>query len=115
QAARLNLGEHVRFLGYRDDVPDLIKACDLFVFPSHMEGLGSSLIDAMLAERPIVTTTAGGIPDVIGCRSPGDVPVGWVVPPRDPQALASAIISAISSPMQREMLGQLARQRAEEH
>ncbi len=81
QAEQLGVASHVRFLGYRDDVPDLIQAADLFVLPSHMEGLCSTLIDVMLAGCPIVTTTAGGIPDLVGGESATE-PVAWTVPPR---------------------------------
>lgn len=96
QSRRLGLERHVRFLGYRRDAPDLIAACDAFVLPSTLEGLCTSLIDAMHAARPIVATTAGGIPDLLGTGD--DEPVAWTVPPKDPHALAMAIQEAISSP-----------------
>ncbi len=66
QAETLGILPRVRFLGFRHDVYDLIQAADLFVLPSHLEGLCSTLIDVMLARRPIVATTAGGIPDLVG-------------------------------------------------
>ncbi len=98
QAKQLGIESHVRFLGFRRDVYDLICAADLFVLPSYLEGLCSTLIDVMLAGRPIVTTTAGGIPDlVVGDPSEGS-PVAWTVPPRDAQALAQAIVKALASP-----------------
>jgi len=112
QTRRLGLEENVRFLGYRDDVPDLIKAADLFVMPSHTEGLCSSIIDAMLARRPIVTTTAGGIPDLVGSDSPDEEPVAWMVPPRDVGELAEAMLDALESPELWPELGRRARQRA---
>ncbi|MFH1923208.1 MAG: glycosyltransferase, partial [Planctomycetota bacterium] len=114
QAKQLGIDSRVRFLGHRQDVPDLIAAADLFVFPSHAEGLGSTLIDAMLAGPAIVTTTAGGIPDLTGSDDPDSEPVAWTVPPRDPQALAEAILHALDSPDQCAMLQQQARRRAEQ-
>ena len=75
QAAQLGVQSHVRFLGFRNDVYDLIHAADLFVLPSHKEGLCSTLIDVMLAERTIVATTAGGIPDLVGSDEPGGPPL----------------------------------------
>ena len=114
QAKRLGIDSHVRFLGYRDDVPDLIAAADLFVFPSHMEGLGSTLIDVMLAGRALVTTTAGGIPDLTGSDDPHAEPVAWTVPPRDPQALAEAILEALASPEKCAVFQERARRRAEQ-
>ncbi len=101
QARRLGVDSRVRFLGYRDDVPDLIQAADLFVFPSHTEGLGSTLIDVMLAGRAIVTTTGGGIPDLTGSDDPHAEPVAWTVPPRDARALARAILEALHYPHER--------------
>jgi len=97
QADRLGIDPFVRFLGFRRDVVDLIHAADLFVLPSHLEGLCTSLIDVMLARRPIVTTTAGGIPDLVGPGDAGEEPVAWTVPPRDSTALAEAILDALAS------------------
>jgi len=113
QAARLQIESNVRFLGFRDDAPDLIQAADLIVMPSHLEGLGSSLIDAMLAGRAIVSTTAGGLTDLVCTDTDETEPVAWTVPPRDPSALASAIIDALASPDLRTRRQQQARQRAE--
>ncbi|MCO6458292.1 MAG: glycosyltransferase, partial [Pirellulaceae bacterium] len=98
QAERLGIAPSVRFLGFRHDVPDLLRAADLFVLPSHLEGLCTSIIDAMLADCPVVTTTAGGIPDLVGAREPGELPVAWSVPPRVPAALAAAVVQALSDP-----------------
>ena len=114
QAQRLGIQSHVRFLGYRDDVPDLIHAADVFVLPSHMEGLCSTLIDVMLAARTIVTTTAGGIPDLVGCDEPGAEPVAWTAPPRDSMKLAEAILRALASSDECAAMRQRARLRAEQ-
>lgn len=104
QARCLKITDAVKFLGYRHDVPDLLQAADLFVMPSHLEGLCSTLIDAMFARVPIVATTAGGIPEVLGCNPAGDLPVAMLVPPRDSTALANAMINALTNlPTLREM------------
>jgi glycosyltransferase involved in cell wall biosynthesis len=113
QAEGLGLLPHVRFLGYRNDVPDLIHAADAFVLPSHMEGLCTTLIDVMLAGRTIVTTTAGGIPDLVGPNDADGGPVAWLAPPRDPPALAEAIIRALSSPEPSAAMRERAQLRAE--
>jgi glycosyltransferase involved in cell wall biosynthesis len=106
RAAQLGIPNRVRFLGYRHDVPDLLAACDLFVMPSHREGLGSSLIDVMLAGRPIVATTGGGIPELVGCGTSGESPVAYLVPPRDPASLSQAICRALAAPAElAEMTG----------
>jgi glycosyltransferase involved in cell wall biosynthesis len=98
QIEQRGLVDVVRLLRYRDDVPDLLHACDLFVFPSRDEGLGSTLIDAMLARRPIVTTTAGGIPDLSGSPVPARADYAWVVPPASPAELGRAVIEALEHP-----------------
>jgi glycosyltransferase involved in cell wall biosynthesis len=114
QAKRLGIDGSVRFLGYRDDVPDLINAADLFVLPSQMEGLCTTLIDVMLAGKPIATTTAGGIPDLTGSNDPDCEPVAWTVPPRDSGALAEAICEALASPEKCAVFQDRARLRAEQ-
>jgi len=114
QARSLGIDRQVRFVGYRRDVPDLIQAADLFVLPSHTEALGSTLIDAMLAGRPIVTTTAGGIPELTGIGNRPGERLAWTVPPRDCRALAAAILAALDSPRERQERSDLARCRAEE-
>ena len=98
RAARLGILPHVRLLGFRNDVADLIHAADLFVLPSHLEGLCSTLIDVMLAGCPIVATTAGGIPDLVGPDPSDGEAVAWLAPPRDSSALAETILQALGSP-----------------
>jgi glycosyltransferase involved in cell wall biosynthesis len=90
QAERLGIATDVHFLGYRTDVPDLLHAADLFVLASENEGLCSSLIDAMLAHLPIVATSVGGIPELLGPyeTEPALAPL---VPPGDVPALAAAM------------------------
>jgi glycosyltransferase involved in cell wall biosynthesis len=112
EASRLGVKDLVRFLGYRDDVPDLLAACDLFVFASHLEGLGSSLIDVMFARRPIVSTSAGGIPDLLGDRGASDAAVARLVPPRNSQALAEAICKSLANPLAMQPLVDRAETRA---
>jgi len=116
QCARLGISSRVRFLSFRQDAPDLLHAADLFVLPSHLEGLCSTLIDAMLAERTIVATTAGGIPEVVGGAGPGGPEaVAWLVPPRDPQALAQGILQALAAPEKCAAMRQAALRRAKKH
>lgn len=112
----LGIAHRVRWLGFRPDVPDLIQAADLFVVPSHTEGLCSTLIAAMLAARPIVATTAGGIIEALGAYGSGnEAATAWLTPPRDAAGLAGAILSALNAPMaERAARGANARKRAEE-
>lgn len=113
KARRLGIDAQVGFLGYRRDVPDLTQAADLVVLPSLVEGFGLTLVDAMFAGVPIVTTDTGGVPDVTGCYEPRSEPTAWVVPPRDSLSLAEAIIEALDTPNERARRADCARQRAE--
>ena len=79
------LGERLRLLGYRDDVPDLMAAADIFVLPSRFEGLPMSVIEAMLTGLPVVAANVRGpaeqvVPEV----------TGLLVPSGDSSALAAA-------------------------
>lgn len=95
-----HLEKHVFLPGFRTDVLGCIKGFDLFVMSSVTEGLGTSLLDAMAAGRPIVATTAGGIPEIVE-----DGLNGLLVPPRDHHALADAIVRALKNPAMRQQMG----------
>src|SRR5258705_3036309 len=95
-----HLEKHVFLPGFRTDVLGCIKGFDLFVMSSVTEGLGTSLLDAMAAARPIVATTAGGIPEIVE-----DGVNGLLVPPRDHRALADAIVRALKNPALRQQMG----------
>ena len=84
------LDKHVLLPGFRTDVLSLMKTADLFVMSSVMEGLGTSLLDAMACARPIVATQTGGIPEVVVHEE-----TGLLVPPRDSDSLADAIIALL--------------------
>ena len=94
------LEKHVLLPGFRTDVLGCLKTFDLFVMSSVTEGLGTSLLDAMAASRPIVATTAGGIPEIVE-----DGVNGWLVPPRDHHALAAAIVRALKDAELRRRMG----------
>jgi glycosyltransferase involved in cell wall biosynthesis len=96
-----HLQKHVLLPGFRTDVIGLIKGFDLFAMSSLTEGLGTSLLDAMACARPIVATTAGGIPEVVE-----DGVNGLLVPPRDHAALASAIVRMLKDAQLRRRIGE---------
>jgi glycosyltransferase involved in cell wall biosynthesis len=98
QSRALGLEGAVRFLGYRTDVPDLVQACNVFVLASPEEGLGTSVLDAMFADRPIVAADAGGIPEML--HDDAGAVCGWLAAPRDPDSLARGIKEALASPDQ---------------
>lgn len=112
QVLDLGLSGSIRFLGFRNDVPDLMKAADLFILPSVMEGLGTSVIDAMFAGTPIVTTEAGGIPELVRQREGEEGPCAWLVPAADPDAIRDAILEALQNREEREKRSERARERA---
>jgi glycosyltransferase involved in cell wall biosynthesis len=80
------LADRVRFLGRREDVPDLLHACDVLVLPSRREGLGVSALEAMAAKRPVVASRVGGLAEAVV-----DGRTGILVPPEDADALARAV------------------------
>jgi glycosyltransferase involved in cell wall biosynthesis len=96
QIRHLHLSQHVVLAGFRTDVLGVLKGVDLFVLSSVSEGLGTSLLDAMAADRPVVATRAGGIPEVVVHGE-----TGLLVPPRDPSALAAAILDMLRDPDRR--------------
>jgi glycosyltransferase involved in cell wall biosynthesis len=102
----LDLGERLRLLGYRTDVPDLLAASDLFVLASAHEGLPVSIMEAMLAGLPVVATAVGGVPEAVD-----DGVTGTLVPAHDARALADALGSLVADPERRASAGAAARER----
>jgi len=88
----LRLADAVILLGHRKDVPRLTRAADLYVSSSWSEGLGTSVLEALACETPVVATVAGGVPEMV---MPGET--GYLVPNRDPDALAEAIIESLGN------------------
>jgi glycosyltransferase involved in cell wall biosynthesis len=78
----------------------VIKSFQIFVMSSVTEGLGTSLLDAMACGRPIVATRAGGIPEAVT-----DGETGFLVPPRDHEAMAAAIVRLLQDPALRARMG----------
>ena len=106
QIKTLNLERHVLLAGFRPDALSLQKGFDVFAMSSVTEGMGSVLLDAMAIGQPIVATRAGGIPEVIDHDQ-----TGLLVPPRDANALAAAIVRLLGDQDRRAQLGAAARVR----
>ncbi|GIX46474.1 MAG: glycosyl transferase [Candidatus Tectimicrobiota bacterium] len=106
QARALGIAERVWFAGFRQDVLALVRCLTVFAFPSVLEGLGTSLLDAMALGKPVVASRAGGIPEVVQ-----DGVSGLLVPPADPPALAAALRYLLFHPQQAQRLGEAGRQR----
>lgn len=86
RARKRGVADAILFAGFREDFLAITAAGDLYVMPSHLEGLNTSVIDAMFLARPIVVTDAGGLPELIA-----DGHTGRVVAKEDPAALATGI------------------------
>ncbi len=110
QAKNLNIHPAVIFTGTRKDIPEILSLMDVFVLPSHTrEGLGIAIIEAMAAERPVVATDIGGIPEVVNNSE-----TGLLVPPGDPKALSKAIIELLQDPSRAKTMGEKGRIRVKE-
>lgn len=109
QVARQGLSAAVLFTGFRTDIPKILTAIDLFVLSSHLEGLCTSIMDAMAMGIAVVATRTGGVPEVVE-----EGVTGLLVPPRDPVALADAILRLLGDPERRRQMGQAGRRRVME-
>lgn len=92
-SAELGLGERARFLGHREDVPDLMAAADVLLLTSRSEGVPQAVTQALGLGVPVVATAAGGVPErVIHERT------GLLVPPENPEAVAAALSRIADDP-----------------
>ena len=107
QVRQLGLERQVTFLGHVQDVPAFLAEIDCLVSSSLSEGLPLSLIEAMLAEVPIVATRVGGVPELITHGQHG-----YLCPADDAEALASSITGILSQPAQAAEMARAAAQRA---
>lgn len=103
---RLELGGQVRFLGHRDDVPQLMGCADALVLPSLIEGCPNVAIEAMGVGIPVVASDIAAIREVLGAP-----PTGLLVPPGDPAALARALRILCADSALRDRLGTAGRRR----
>lgn len=107
--ANAGLGDRLRLLGYRADVPAVLAASDIFALPSHFEGLPMSVIEAMLTGLPVVAT------DIRGPREQVvDGKTGLLVPPMTVEPLAAALNRLAADAQLRQRMGEAGRKRAEE-
>ena len=109
QVAGLGLQERVRFLGVRADVADILRASDVFVLSSRVEGNLMSVMEAMAAGLPVVSTAVGGVPELVRAGV-----TGLLVPAGDACSLAEAIAQLGCDPARRAAMGNAARQTARE-
>jgi glycosyltransferase involved in cell wall biosynthesis len=109
QAKQLGIDTHLRFLGHVSDMSPVYEALDVSVLTSQSEGLSITLLESMAYAIPVVVTAVGGNVDVV---IDGDT--GYLVPPDDAPAFASAVVALCSDSSRRSRLGDAGRRRCEE-
>ncbi len=102
--SELGLTGKVRLLGLRKDVPSILKSIDLFVLPTLQEALGTSFLEAMAMEKPVIGTNVDGVGEVIR-----DGVNGYLVPPNDPAFLAGRIVDVLTDKERSHRMGQQGR------
>jgi glycosyltransferase involved in cell wall biosynthesis len=109
QAKELDVEHAVTFTGFRTDVPQWLDFFDVFVMSSHLEGLCTSVLDALALRKPVVASRAGGLPEIIRHEANG-----LLVPPKDPDALADAVVRLLRDRELGRRLGEAGRRTVEE-
>ena len=107
----LGLGRVVRFLGVRQDVPEVMRGADAYVMSSAWEGMPMVLLEASAAALPVVATAVGGNHEVVRDREGG-----YIVPPGDPEALSGAMVRLMALPeAERRSMGERGREHVRVH
>jgi glycosyltransferase involved in cell wall biosynthesis len=100
EARKKNANGKVKFLGWREDIDEIMPLFDMLVLPSLNEGMGRVLVEAMAAGKPVVASRVGGIPDLVR-----DGETGYLVPPADEEALANGIKKLLDDPANAKQMG----------
>jgi glycosyltransferase involved in cell wall biosynthesis len=101
----LGLGDRVKFIGFQDQVPELMSACDLITHTSTApEPFGRVIVEAMLSGTPVIASAAGGALELIEADL-----TGWLTPPGDAQTLATAIKQCYQNPDRTQSMAQTAK------
>jgi len=107
---RLDLNSHIIFTGWRNDISALISTFDILVQSSSFpEGFGLTCIEAMALAKPVVATNIPGPSEIVV-----DGKTGFLVPPKNPSALAEAILKLLNNAVLAKKIGESGRKRAEE-
>jgi len=107
-AAQAGIGQHVHWLGSRDDIPDLLAAADIGLLCSHQEGFPNAILEAMAAGLPVIATRVGGSSEAVV-----EGETGLLVPAHDPERLGDAILTLAGDAEMRSAFGRAGRNRAE--
>ncbi len=100
----LNLKKEIIFTGERSDIPEVMKAIDLLILPSWEEPFGRALIEAMAMEKPVISTNVGGPTEIIE-----DGVTGILLPPKNPEIIAQAVIELASKKKKSKEMGRRGR------
>lgn len=106
ETKKLKIGEKAVFMGERSDIPEILKAIDLFVLPSISEGMPNALMEAMAAGLPVIGSRIDGIKELIE-----DGRTGWLVEPGNPTQLADKILFVLKNSEIAEKVGKAAKEK----
>ncbi len=109
-AAEFYISDHVHFLGWRDDVDNLMAAFDVFLMPSLWEGFGLVALEAMSKRRPVIASRVTALPEVVEHEQ-----TGLLVPAKDSEALANAMRTLLEDRSLRVHMGMVAEDRIEQY
>jgi len=101
-----HLEKNVIFAGHRDDIPQIMNSLDVFVLTSIAEAAPIVVLEAMACAKPVVAARVGGVPELVI-----DGETGILVPPKDPEAIAEAVLALLVSPEKAKVMGQSGRKR----
>lgn len=110
QAIEFGIGELILFIGFVEDIFRFLQGIDIFILPSLYEGFPFAILEAMAAEKPVIATRVGGIPEVVI-----DGVTGLMIPPRDHLAISRAIEFLIDRKDIATEMGRRGRERVEKH
>jgi len=108
-AKRLKITKNVIFTGYQKNIAEILAKLTLFILPSIRETFPVCLLEAMAASLPVVATDVGGIPEVVK-----DKETGLLVPPKNPEALATAILTLLQDKERAKNMGIAGRKKIEQ-
>jgi glycosyltransferase involved in cell wall biosynthesis len=109
QVKKKGLSQKIIFTGIRNDIPAVLADIDVFCLPTHKEGLGTAILEAMAMQKPVVATRVGGIPDSV---LEGET--GYLVDPGDSDNLSRKILALMGDPEKAEQMGKKGRLRVED-
>jgi glycosyltransferase involved in cell wall biosynthesis len=104
------LSKEIKFAGLRNDIPEILSACDIIISSSLWEGLPNVVLEAMAAGKPVIATSVGGTPELVVNGE-----TGLLVPPGNPEALENAILYLSDNSELQVCMGQAGRERVLNH